>query len=155
MKYFRGGPIAVRRENLEFLAETYGTQSALAKALASKTISQPIISSILQRKRPLPEREARDIEEMLDIPIGWIDRYSLRKSWGLIRPFSTLDTSTQEILNALLKFAEEHAPCGASLGKRPETLAAAIPSASSSIKACISSGSRSRYRTLLPNAGKC
>lgn len=110
MKISRRGPLADRRENLKFLVETYRTQTALAKTLAHKTLTQPIISLILRRRRPLGQCEARDIERKLGIPNGWMDRYTLRKAWGLVRPFSTLDITTQEILNALLKFSEEHAP---------------------------------------------
>ena len=96
-----------RRENLQFLVGCHGTQTDLAKALSHKTLTQPIISSILRRKRPLHVHEARDLEQILGIPNGWLDRYTLRKAWRLIRQFGTLDASTQGLVNALLTFATE------------------------------------------------
>jgi len=73
-KMSRRGPLANRRKQLAILVETYGTQSALARTLSHKSLTQPIISSILRRKRPLAEYEARDIELKLGIPKGSMDR---------------------------------------------------------------------------------
>lgn len=96
-----------RRENLEFLVACHATQSELAKVLAHDTLTQPIISSILRRKRLFHECEARDVERIIGLPEGWMDNYSLRKGWPLIREFRRFDSETKKIVNGLLKFIAE------------------------------------------------
>ena len=97
-----------RRENLEFLVACHGSQSEYAKFLDHPTLTQPIISAILRRKRMFHDDEARDIERKLGVPETWLDRYPLRKAWSLIRKLRVLSPESQEVLHGLLKFAADN-----------------------------------------------
>lgn len=96
-----------RRENLDFLCRCHGSQSQLARVLADKCLTQPIVSSILRRKRRMRENEARDVERKLNIPNGWMDRCNLRKTAPLIREFRALHPSIQELFNSLLDHVQQ------------------------------------------------
>lgn len=97
-----------RRENLDFLVACYGTQTDLAKVIVKSGVTQPIISSILRKKRVLEAYEARNIETELGIPRAWMDRFDLRQAWKHIRKFRVLGAETKTLFNEMLEFSEEH-----------------------------------------------
>jgi|SRR5205809_5837839 hypothetical protein len=97
-----------RRENLEFLVACHGSQTSFANAVRYRSLTQPIVSSILHRRRALHEFEARAVERSLSIPEGWMDRYSLRKAWLHIRKIRQMDPEAQRVVHALLKFVSEN-----------------------------------------------
>ena len=67
--------ILSRRKNLEYLIDyKYGSQSSFAAILKYPALTQPTLSDILRKKRPLHEFEARAIEDKLSIPHNWMDR---------------------------------------------------------------------------------
>lgn len=95
-----------RRENLEYLCITHGSQVALAQAIAESGVTQPMISTILRKKRPLWPDEARAIEQELGIPNNWLDRYSLRAAAKHVRKFRELPEEARVLLNEMFAFAE-------------------------------------------------
>ena len=98
-----------RRENLEYLVRTFGSQKAFADAVPSAGITQPVVSLMLNRKRRwLSAREAREIEADLRIPTNWMDRYPLREVWRMWRRFRDLPPDTVTLFNEMLTFAESH-----------------------------------------------
>ncbi len=98
-----------RYENLDYLVVTHGSQAALAAATPSSQLTQPIISTILRKKRPLWEHEARAIEADLKIPTNWLDRYPLRSAWKQLRRFRELPAENVALFNEMLAFAEQQA----------------------------------------------
>ena len=98
-----------RRENLHYLVVTHGSQAALASSIPSSLLTQPMISTILRKKRPLWPHEARAIENDLKIPEYWLDRYSLRLAWKQLRRFRELPQDAVSLLNEMLVFVEAQA----------------------------------------------
>jgi len=96
-----------RRENLRFLIACHGTQTAFANALRHRTLTQPIISSIVRSKRKFHPSEVLAIEQWLCIPEGWMDRYPLRKAWLHLRKLRHMERDTVRTVHALIKFAEQ------------------------------------------------
>ncbi len=100
-----------KRENLEFLVACHGTQTEFANALHHNTLTQPIISSIIRKKRTFHSHEARAIEQWLCISEGWIDRYPLltfRKAWAHLKKLRHMEPDTVRTLHALVKFADQN-----------------------------------------------
>ena len=98
-----------RRSALDFLITIHGTQTELAHILNHPTLSQPILSSIQRKKRFLHPHEARDMEGILDIPDGWMDRDNwVRAGWKVVKEYRTLGAKEKAIANQLLAFAIEH-----------------------------------------------
>jgi hypothetical protein len=96
-----------RRENLEYLVRTHGSQKAFADAVPSAGITQPMISLMLSRKRRwLSTHEARRIEADLKIPENWMDRYPLAEVWRMWRRFRELPPETIALFNEMLEFTE-------------------------------------------------
>ena len=95
-----------RRENLGYLVANHGSQSALADALVSSGLTQPMISTILRRQRPLWTKEAREVEKQLGIPADWLDRHCLRETWKYVRKFRELQPETRILVNEILAFVE-------------------------------------------------
>ena len=94
-----------RRADLKFLIGCHGTQTAFANALHHRSLTQPIISSIIRNKRMFHTSEVRDIEQWLCIPEGWMDRYPLRKAWLHLRKLRNMEADTVRTVHALIKFA--------------------------------------------------
>lgn len=95
-----------RRGALDFLIVIHGSQTELARVLNHSTLTQPILSSIQRRKRPLHSHEARDIEKILGIPDGWMDRNNwVRTGWKLAKEYRMLGPDERAIANKLLSFA--------------------------------------------------
>ena len=97
---------AIRRGNLGYLVTVHGSQAGLAGAIIPSGLTQPIISTILRKKRPLRPLEARAIERQLGIPQTWLDRFDLRQAWKLTSKFRELPLETQALFNDMLEFAE-------------------------------------------------
>lgn len=100
-----------RRNALSYLINRYGTQTELARVLAHKTLTQPILSSIERKKRPLHSYEARDIERIIGIPDGWMDQENwVRDAWKLILEYQILDETEKSVANRMVSFAIKHSP---------------------------------------------
>ena len=98
---------AQRRENLEFLVRSFGSQKALADAVQGAGITQPMISLMLNgRKRFLSAHEARLMEVDLKIPTNWIDRYPLHDAWKFWRRFRELSPDVMGLFNEMQAFSE-------------------------------------------------
>ena len=98
-----------RRNALIFLIGCYGTQTELARILAHGTLTQPILSSIERRKRPLHPHEARDVERIIGIPDGWMNRENwVRDGWKLITEYRHLGEKEKSVANRMVSFALEH-----------------------------------------------
>lgn len=98
----------LRRKNLEDLIKIHNTQTDFANFINHPKLSQPILSSILNKKRPFHDQEARYIEQKMGIPETWLDKYPLQEVMPLIRKLRRLDIETQEIFNGLLKFIDKN-----------------------------------------------
>lgn len=98
---------AQRRENLEYLVRSFGSQKGLADAVPSAGITQPMVSQMLSRKRRwLSAHEARMVEADLKIPTHWLDRYPLVEGWRLWRRFRELPPETVALFNEMQAFSE-------------------------------------------------
>ena len=94
-----------RKNNLIYLIQTHGSQTELAKKLNSKSLTQQILSAIQRGKRALHSYEAREIEQKLGIPTGWMDHESwLKKGWRHLNTYRKLDASTKLIVDGVNKF---------------------------------------------------
>jgi hypothetical protein len=97
------------RNALIFLIDYYGTQTMLARVLAHKTLTQPILSSIERKKRPLHPHEARDIEKIIGIPDGWMSKENfVRDGWKLITEYQRLGEVEKSVANRMVLFSLEH-----------------------------------------------
>jgi SOS response regulatory protein OraA/RecX len=98
-----------RRYALIFLIGRYRTQTELARVLSHETLTQPILSSIERRKRPLHPHEARDIERIIGIPEGWMSKeHWVRDGWKLITEYQSLGEGEKSVANRMVSFALEH-----------------------------------------------
>ena len=93
-----------RRKNLSWLVDVHGSQTDLASEVPGTSLTQPVISLILREKRPLHEHEARVLEGRLGIPANWLDCYSLRESWKLVKQFGKLSEPQRFLVNEMLAF---------------------------------------------------
>lgn len=98
-----------RRVNFDFLVNSHGSQASLAAAVPSAGITQPMISLMLSKKRPLSKYEARNIEIDLMIPNGWLDRLNLRDAWKLWRNFRELPPESRALFNEMQAFVDQKA----------------------------------------------
>lgn len=98
-----------RRSNIIFLIEKiYKTQSELARIINHGTLTQPILSRIERGKRRLKNEEARDVEQILGVPAGWMDRENwVRIAWPLIMEYRKLDKEERAIASRLSTFVFE------------------------------------------------
>ncbi len=95
-----------RREAICFLIGKYDTQTDFAGVLKHETLTQPILSSIVRGTRPLHEYEARDVEQILGIPDGWLDKERwVLEGWDLIREYRTLGVKEKSIADRMVAFA--------------------------------------------------
>jgi hypothetical protein len=98
--------VVARRNALTFLINCYGSQTALAKALSHETLTQPILSSIERKRRCLHQNEARDIEKIIGIPDGWMDKDKwVIDGWALICEYRGMNKNQRENVCRLLAFA--------------------------------------------------
>lgn len=98
-----------RRENLTYLVDFIGTQTELAKTLKSKTLSQQILSSIERGKRPMHDFEAREIEQKLSIPRGWMDLPPwTSKGWELLRKYRALNDDEKRLFDELAEYLQQY-----------------------------------------------
>jgi hypothetical protein len=94
-----------RRDALDFLIKIHGSQTALAIVLKHSTLTQSILSAIQREKRLLHQLEARDIERIMGIPDGWMDRNNwVREGWQIAKDYQTLGAKEKAIANRLLAF---------------------------------------------------
>jgi hypothetical protein len=100
-----------RRNALIFLIDLYGTQTELARVLAHETLTQPILSSIARRKRPLYPNEARDIERVIGLPEGWMSNENwVRDGWKLITEYRSLGEEEKGVANRTVSFVLKRRP---------------------------------------------
>ena len=105
-----------RRNALIFLIDRYGTQTELARVLAHETLTQPILSSIERRKRPLHPHEARDIERVIGLPEGWMSNENwVRDGWKLITEYRCLGEKEKGVANRMVSFVLERRPVPSNL----------------------------------------
>jgi hypothetical protein len=64
---------SVRSRNLDLLRWLYGTHKAMSKKL-SRIANPAYLSEMATNKRQIGNGTAREIEETLDLPVGWMDR---------------------------------------------------------------------------------
>lgn len=100
------GVVALRRANLDYLVRAYGSQSALAHAANVSSLTQPVVSTILRRKRVLWPDEARAVEANLGIPQHWLDRFEIHQAWRPLLRFRELPPDVRQVFNELAAFAE-------------------------------------------------
>ena len=98
-----------RRVNIDFLASLQGSQQALAVSMPSTGITQPMISKILSKERPLSDHEARKIEEDLKIPYGWLDRIKLSSALQIWLKFKEISSENIALFNEMQSFFEANA----------------------------------------------
>ena len=100
---------AARRSALDFLIAIYGSQTELASRLNHPTLTQQTLSAIHHKKRRLQQHEARDIEKILGIPDGWMDKDNwVRMGWQIAKEYQTLEPNQKAIANRMVAFALEH-----------------------------------------------
>jgi hypothetical protein len=106
---------STRKENLRFLVKEYGSQCALAKAIAASSLTQPMISQILNKPRRIgwgrmgivrsfSSDEARSVEKQLGIPNGWMDKYPLDVAWPLVKKFQKLSPECRQVVSDFIDF---------------------------------------------------
>jgi hypothetical protein len=106
---------SLRKENLRFLVKEYGSQSALARAIAPSNLTQPIISQMLNKQRRIGNGrmgivrgfngdEARSVERQLGIPHFWMDKYSFDLAWPHIKQFQKLSPEIRNVVGSLIDF---------------------------------------------------
>ena len=99
---------AARRSALDFLIVIHGSQTELANRLNHSTLTQQILSAIQHKKRRMQQHEARDIERILGIPDGWMDKDNwVRASWQIAKDYQTLEPNQKAIANRMVAFALE------------------------------------------------
>lgn len=103
-------------ENLRFLVNCHGSQTQLARRLDHRSLTQPIISSILHRKRRFHETEIRHLEMTIGIPKGWMRRVSLRKAWLLCKKYQRLNSDGRRVVDDIVMFHADDEPAE---GRRP------------------------------------
>ena len=99
----------IRHENLCLLVKrTPRGQTGLIEELGEGCkISQQNISKILLSGRFLRDKEARDIEQRLEIPKGWLDRKdSLKSGFKAIQWYRTLDNQGKENFSSLVSLVD-------------------------------------------------
>ena len=99
----------VRHENLCLLVKrTPRGQTGLIEKLGECCkISQQKISDIKSGKRYLRDYEARDIEQRLEIPKGWLDRKdSLKTGFKAIQWYRTLDNQGKQNFSSLVSLID-------------------------------------------------
>jgi hypothetical protein len=97
------------RSNLELLVAKFGSQTALATAIAPDGVTQPMISQCLgnsRTKRWLRDYEARHIEQKLEIPTGWLHKYDLKSAWPAIEEFRAIHPDKRKHVEAIVAFIE-------------------------------------------------
>ena len=97
-----------RRKNIDWLVRVpYKTQTALGKAL-DNALTQRILSDIQHDKRGVSTSEARNIERILVIPIGWMDRANWGvEGWALIKQYRELGEKERAVADRLCAFVLE------------------------------------------------
>lgn len=94
-----------RRDNLSFLIQIHGSQTALANKLNSERLTQQVLSAIQRGARALHSYEAREIEQTLGIPALWMDHdLWVKKGWRYCKTYCHLDSATRLIVDEVAQF---------------------------------------------------
>ena len=95
----------MRLENLRLLVHEHGTQHAAAEKIGIPHTE--IIRYLKNKHLSVPDYMARNIEQTLDKPNGWMDRknYDLKLSeseWELLSKFREMSDKNKKIITTVL-----------------------------------------------------
>ena len=99
-----------RTDNLRFLVmNIYPGQSALARKLQQRVLRQRTISRILDRTSPrrFSDREVKIVEQKLDIPDGWMDKFQFEQAWPYVKLYQKFPGEFRSPLREIVQFVCE------------------------------------------------